>query len=318
MVALLDARPPGLDILYRPDNTLTVELTWPTGELTGRTFTSDLGGTALALAVLGDVMTIVASDDVTAAQTAAAAWRLVETTGGESEVVLQGVWTPSTSPQATTAASLEVTDGEVAVDVTVVSGQASIVALDAGLTAHEAAETAHGWTLAADGTTIVWDGAIHTDHDARYFYPADMVGTAQLVSSAGTLQAPPYWAFDQSTVERVKWLWTPGDAWESYVVRLGWINTGFGAGNVRWRYYERRTVVNAGQPLGNWVATPTQVAEITSAAPQLDGNRYEDLAVDVPVTPLTVVMSIVERITSGVPSNLAADAGLYIATATRT
>src|SRR5690606_15245489 len=42
MVVLIDARPPGLDILYRAGNTLSVELTWPTGELDDRTFTSSL------------------------------------------------------------------------------------------------------------------------------------------------------------------------------------------------------------------------------------------------------------------------------------
>jgi len=130
MVVLIDARPPGLDILYRAGNTLTVELTWPTGELDDRTFTSSLGGTSLDVAINGDTMTIVASDTVTGAQTAAAAWQLVDTTDGDSEVVLQGTWTPSDAPQATSSTSIELTEGDAQVDVTVVSGQASIVALD--------------------------------------------------------------------------------------------------------------------------------------------------------------------------------------------
>lgn len=184
------------------------------------------------------------------------------------------------------------------------------------LAAHMASQSVHGWTVT--GGVAFWNGPIHTNHDAQYFYPADMHGTAGLVTNAATLNAPPYWAFDQTVVERIKWTWTPGDAWASYVVRMGWLNTGFAAGNVRWRYYERRNVVNAGSPNGDWTAAPVQVAEITSAAPLLNGNKYEDLAVAVPTSPLTVVMSVIERIIAGVPSNLAGDAGIYIVTTTRT
>jgi hypothetical protein len=169
------------------------------------------------------------------------------------------------------------------------------------------------------GGQIVVDGPVLTNHD-NYKFEADRIrsGTAQYLDHATILEVPPVWSFDQTTVERIKWVWTPGDAWESYTVRLGWLNMGLNAGNVRWRYYERRTVVNAGNPLGNWLTVPTQVAEITSVAPALDGNKYEDLAVDVPVEPLTEVLSVIERRTAGVPSNLTNDAGIQVVTATRT
>lgn len=317
-IAYADARPPGLNVPFRPGNTLHLELTgWTAGSLVGRTFTSTLGGVALSLAVVGDIITIDATEAQTAAVTLSAAWLLTETTSGASNDLIVGTWSPSTRPGTPTSTSLAVTVGAVDVDVTVVSGQASIVALDAELDAHVAGQGVHGWTL--DGTTIRWSGAIQTNHDAKYF-EADRIrsGTAAFVDNAGTLAAPPLWQFDQTTVERIKWLWTPGDDWDSYVVRLGWMNTALASGNVRWRYYERRTVVNAGNPTGNWTTAPTQVAEITSAAPSLDANKYEDLAVAVPTEPLTVVMSVIERITTGVSSPLAADAGIYLVTATRT
>jgi hypothetical protein len=145
MTALADARPPGLNILFRPGNTLTVDLTWATGTLTGRTFTSDLGGTALSVAINGDVMTIEASDAITGATAVGEpeTWQLVETTGGVTEIVMQGAWTPSDDPAAsTTAASVTVTTDNVDVAVTVASSQASIVALDSRLATAETNITA--------------------------------------------------------------------------------------------------------------------------------------------------------------------------------
>lgn len=118
MVALIDARPPGLDILYRAGTTLTVELTWPTGSLTGRTFTSTLGVVPLDVSIVGDVMTIEASATITGAFTAGAPWLLLEELGGsDPEPVLVGTWTPSTSPAALQASEIQLTDGVIEVDV---------------------------------------------------------------------------------------------------------------------------------------------------------------------------------------------------------
>lgn len=132
-VAYADARPRGLDIPFRPGNTLHLDLTgWPAGSLVGRTFTSTLGGVALALAVVGDIITIDASEAQTAAVENPADWLLTETTGGMSNDLLIGTWKPSTRPGTPTSLAVPVVVDDVAVNVTVVSGQASIVALAKG------------------------------------------------------------------------------------------------------------------------------------------------------------------------------------------
>jgi hypothetical protein len=133
-----DARPQGLNVSFRPGNTLSVELTWPTGDLAGRTFTTTLGGLALGLAVIGDVMTIEATEAQTAAVDVPAAWLLTETTAGATNDLLIGTWSPSTRPGTPTSLALTVTVDTVDVAVTVVSGQASVVALDARLDVAEA------------------------------------------------------------------------------------------------------------------------------------------------------------------------------------
>jgi hypothetical protein len=136
MTTLADVRPPGLDALFKPGTTLTVTLEAGAGELDGRTFSSTLDGEELGLVVAGDTMTIVA----TAAQTGAlpvgvpVAWELLEDLGGAApEVIVQGTWTPSDSPQAVEALTLELALGTVNVAVTMSSSQASIVALESQL-----------------------------------------------------------------------------------------------------------------------------------------------------------------------------------------
>jgi hypothetical protein len=193
---------------------------------------------------------------------------------------------------------------------------AAVTAVAGDLTTHEGDQSVHGWTVT--GGNIEWDGAILTNHDPKYFYPADMVGNATWNDNAGTLNAPPLWEFDPDAVQRVKWVWTPGDGWETYTVRFGWMNTSFSTGNVTWRYYERRTRVNSGNPEGNLLTNPTLVDTFTATVPTLDANRYEDLAVDVPVEPLTTVLSVIDRFATDATDTLNANAGLYIATATRT
>lgn len=118
MPALVDARPPGVNVLFLAGNTLEVTFTWPTGSLTGRTFTASLGGVALTVDVVDDAMTVSATAVQTAAVTGTAAFELVETTGGGDDVVISGAWTPSTAPAAVTEAEVTVTESAGSVTVT--------------------------------------------------------------------------------------------------------------------------------------------------------------------------------------------------------
>jgi len=117
--AVLDTRPPGLDVPFRPGNTLTVTLAWPADALDGRTFTATLDAVALGLDVDGDTMTITATDAQTSAVTTPAAFRLTETTGGESDDVIIGEWRPSSNPSTSTSSTVTVTESAGAVAVTV-------------------------------------------------------------------------------------------------------------------------------------------------------------------------------------------------------
>lgn len=120
MPALLDARPPGLDLHYRPATTVTLVLNWPAGALAGRTFTSTLGADQLLVEIDGDTMTVEASATQTdVADGTATAWRLLEELGGaDPEPLMVGTWAASDHAAARPAGlSVTVTDGVVAVDV---------------------------------------------------------------------------------------------------------------------------------------------------------------------------------------------------------
>jgi hypothetical protein len=135
MGKIVDLRPPGLDLLFRPNTTLRIDLVWPEGSLAGRTFSSTLDGVPIALAVNGDTITI----DVTAAQTGAhpvgapVEWALDENIAGADQRIISGSWTPSTSPRAIRSATVPVSLGAVEAEVTVHSAPASIAALQAEL-----------------------------------------------------------------------------------------------------------------------------------------------------------------------------------------
>lgn len=139
MAVLADARAAGVDLLFTPATTLTLTLSWPTGSLTGRTFSSTLNGVALALTVNGDVMTVVATDTQTGALTTGEPydWRLLETIDGTPEPIMVGTWSPDAGPNAISSTTLTVTAAEVDVDVTVNSAQASLVAHQRAMGAHQ-------------------------------------------------------------------------------------------------------------------------------------------------------------------------------------
>lgn len=120
MTELIDARPAGLDVLFRPANTFVATLTWPAGSLAGRSFTSQLDAATLVVGIAGDVMTITASEAQTIAAAPVGLFTLTETTGGPTEVILSGRWAPSLGPAASTGADVLVVTDDVSVGVSAV------------------------------------------------------------------------------------------------------------------------------------------------------------------------------------------------------
>jgi hypothetical protein len=334
MTGLADARPDAVDLLLRPATTIPVTLEgWPTGSLAGRTFTSTLAGEALDVTVVGD--TIVVEADATLTGTldvgVPVAWQLLEEIDGTPEPILIGTWTPDDGPRAVTSTTVQVAVGAVTVTVTVSSAQASIAVLDArvdqaetDIAAHEALDVAHGWVDDGStllGPTIRWPGVIHTAHDAKYWWPPDLVGSAQYVANGATLFTPGYWAFDAAAVEHIKWLWVPGDGWEAYRIRIGIVNPPIASGNAVWRYREERFIAGQPAPDGTVTNTPTTVATQTFAAPAAlgAGNFYGDLAADVaaPTAIGEVILSTIERVATDAADTHPGDLGIYVVTATR-
>lgn len=136
MPAYADARPPGLSLDFRPGNALTVTLDWPTGSLTGRTFSSTLGTSTLTVAVVGDTMTVEATTTQTGSVSVPTAWSLLETIDGVAQPIIVGTWAPSTLAATNNAAVQVVTEPNVTVDVTVTSGTAGLIAHEREMDGH--------------------------------------------------------------------------------------------------------------------------------------------------------------------------------------
>jgi lysophospholipase L1-like esterase len=133
MTALIDARPGGLDVLFPPGNTLTLELTLVDDEgaavdLSGRTFTAALDAVSLGVSVVANVITVSATEAQTTAAPASAGFRLTETTGGQTQDLIIGTWRSSTRPAASSihAATVVVTEATATADVTVVGTDAAL------------------------------------------------------------------------------------------------------------------------------------------------------------------------------------------------
>jgi len=125
MTALLDGRPAGLDAFVRPGNTFTLTLTWaPAGSLVGRTFVATLDAATLALGVVGDVMTVTVTEAQTAAAAANATFLLTETTGGGTQDLLVGQWSPSLQAATSSTVAVTVTESAGSVAVSVVGTDA--------------------------------------------------------------------------------------------------------------------------------------------------------------------------------------------------
>jgi hypothetical protein len=115
---LLDTRPPALDVLFRPGDPFTLELTWPTGELAGRVFTATLEGDTLDLTIDDDVMSITA----TAAQTAVideGLMLLVEAVTGDDPTIIIGQWVSSERASTSSHAAVTVAGASATATVTV-------------------------------------------------------------------------------------------------------------------------------------------------------------------------------------------------------
>jgi len=123
-VVLIDARPGGLDAVFRDGNSMTLTLNWPAGTLAGRTFSAFLGAASLTIGVVGDTMTVTAS----AAQTTAAAdtnvFRLVETTGAANQTLIVGSWSKSAKGSTSSIVTVTVNESAGSVAVSVVGTDA--------------------------------------------------------------------------------------------------------------------------------------------------------------------------------------------------
>jgi hypothetical protein len=192
MSTLVDVRPPALDVLFRPGNTLTATLNWPAGELTGRTFSAELNGTALTtpVSIVGDVMTVIVTDTETGALAVGVEveFELDEDIGGTDEPVIVGTWTPSNDAAAVSSTTIEVTSGGATVEVTVAGfgGSVGDLAVGGDLTMAEATivgdGTVDGGVIRAHSLQIPWDYTL--DHDPT----STALGTAIYVDADVTIE----------------------------------------------------------------------------------------------------------------------------------
>jgi hypothetical protein len=132
MTTYVDARPAGINLVFRQETTLTLTLEWPAGSLAGRTFTSTLDGVSLTPSVIGDTMTIEVTDIQTAAVTGTVEWLLLEDIAGTPEPIFVGKWTPHDGPSAVSQQTVQVTQGAATVNVTVFGIATSVGDLTVG------------------------------------------------------------------------------------------------------------------------------------------------------------------------------------------
>lgn len=108
MTVHLDTRPEGIDLMFRPGNSFTLELSWP-ASLTGRTFVSTLSSQTLSLTYSVTSMLIVVSDTVSDdfEIDVPLNWALTES-GND---ILIGTWVPSYHASARSSSSVSVSTG---------------------------------------------------------------------------------------------------------------------------------------------------------------------------------------------------------------
>lgn len=147
MTVHLDTRPSGVDLMFRPGNIFTLELTWPQS-LSGRTFVSTLSSQNLSLTYSVSEMTI----QVTGTQSddyeidTPLDWALSES----GDDLLIGTWVPSFHPSALTLASVSVSNGVQSVTVSYASNLNLVTSLSGINTAIESLSdgigVVHDWT----------------------------------------------------------------------------------------------------------------------------------------------------------------------------
>lgn len=202
MPVYVDARPPGIDLEFRPATTLTVVLNWPAGELDGRTFTSTLGSEDLTVTVVGDVMTVEADTTQTALTVdVPVEWLLLEDLGGPTpEPVMAGNWSPSEQPARRPATTVVLTDDTVTVDVAVYSGGLTTAALNTHAET-ELDDGLHGVTervWGVHGTTGLTRRVM--EQDASNSYAADVSsGYLRFTASSTGAQQREAWELPSTT-----------------------------------------------------------------------------------------------------------------------
>lgn len=119
MTVHVDTRPEGIDLMFRPGNSFTLELTWP-DSLTGRTFTSTVSSQSLSVTYSNTVMTIEMSDTQTDDYeiNVPLSWALSES-GNE---VIIGTWVPSYNASARNSQSISVRTTAAEIEVNYSSG----------------------------------------------------------------------------------------------------------------------------------------------------------------------------------------------------
>lgn len=166
------------------------------------------------------------------------------------------------------------------------------------------------------------EGGLTTDHDAIYVWPSLIEsGTAALVTSTGTGNVGAYWAFDQTTLERVKFSWKPPTNWEGFAGRVGFIAPATGGGSVTWRWKHNPLLLG-----GNPADAVVTVGAASMAGPTGLGAgwTYGDVAGSA-VSPIAIPSNLalytteIERVPDGSAGtdDMAGDAGLIVVTMTR-
>ena len=263
-MTFVDARPPSLNLAFRPGTTLTVDLEWPDGFLVGRTFTATLNGADLDVSVVGDVMTVEATAAQTDVLTGAASWLLLEDRGGaEPEPVIVGTWSPSLAAATRPATVTVITDEAATVDVTVSTGpSASVIdgkVAKAGDTmtgslvlSGSSSDLTVGGDLSVGGASgvtmtyqagaidsLVLDGQLLSAHDALYVYAATMKSNGTEVPESAQDVGLPRWSLADGATQRVKWVFEIPAEWDQVAVRFGWNKENTGSGNVNWSFAYR-------------------------------------------------------------------------------
>jgi len=260
-MVLLDGRPDAVDAYFRPGNTFTVVVTWPTGTLVGRTFTAALDAASLSLGVVSDVMTIIASEAQTAAAAESGDFVLVETTGGGTQEILAGLWAPSDRPGTPTSLALTISAaGPVPVTVTAQAFPTVVGTLTVGTDL-----TIGGEILTGEFGSPATFGGI--EREARLFAPGQMMSpTAQINFGDGfpRLNCAKDVTTDIYTIFECEEWWLDS----TIGVYFEWVNDHSATGVVRWDCDIRQVNIGTQGPL-----TSTSLASRTVDVPDVPANR---------------------------------------------